>query len=316
MISKLIAYDSTRELAINKLVKALRNYHVVGMPTNISFVEKCADHPAFREGGVTTGFLDIYADDVKVVLDQDRDMNVARGVAAFAKFLEDENRVEGKGGVGAEEEGHSNWSTKQGSWVLGADVVRPVNFDLEGADEGDEGVEGVDSSTATATATATATCHKDGAFTFDFGNNKMMVSGTISKSKKFVVKVNNRNIVGTYFVERGVNGEATVSLWAEPGQFFDGTESFASVKFKGRTLGEGSGMVGNGSVLAPMPGKITNFAVAEGEEVEEGAVVMTLEAMKMEHPIVAPKAGIVRNVGGVVGDLVSDGNLLFVVEDE
>jgi len=38
--------------------------------------------------------------------------------------------------------------------------------------------------------------------------------------------------------------------------------------------------------------------------------------MKMEHPIVAPKAGIVRNVGGVVGDLVSDGNLLFVVEDE
>ena len=65
MISKLIAYDTTRSKAIDKLIKALRNYHVVGMPTNIAFVEKCADHAAFREGGVTTGFLDIYADDVR-----------------------------------------------------------------------------------------------------------------------------------------------------------------------------------------------------------------------------------------------------------
>ena len=44
-----------------------------------------------------------------------------------------------------------------------------------------------------------------------------------------------------------------------------------------------------GSLLAPMPGKVVKVAVEAGAAVEEGDLLMTIEAMKMEHAIRAPR---------------------------
>ena len=60
---------------------------------------------------------------------------------------------------------------------------------------------------------------------------------------------------------------------------------------------------------APMPGTVVAVHVAEGDEVEAGAPLVTIEAMKMEHPAVAPHAGIVR-LSARVGDLVSRDQVL------
>ena len=58
MIAKLIVAAEDRPAALKKMLAALRQYHIVGLPTNIDFVQACCAHPAFEKGGVDTGFID------------------------------------------------------------------------------------------------------------------------------------------------------------------------------------------------------------------------------------------------------------------
>ena len=50
-------------------------------------------------------------------------------------------------------------------------------------------------------------------------------------------------------------------------------------------------------------------------QVEAGAPLLVLEAMKMEHPVTAPRAGVIQGLTVSVGGQVSDGQLLMWVED-
>jgi 3-methylcrotonyl-CoA carboxylase alpha subunit len=63
-----------------------------------------------------------------------------------------------------------------------------------------------------------------------------------------------------------------------------------------------------------MPGKVTKVAVEAGAEVDAGATLMVLEAMKMEHTIVAPAQGRVAEVRYGAGDQVEEGTELLVFE--
>ena len=67
---------------------------------------------------------------------------------------------------------------------------------------------------------------------------------------------------------------------------------------------------GSGTVTAPMPGKITSVSVAQGDRVEARALLVVLEAMKMEHRIEAPLAGMVSDVLVEPGQLVAAGATL------
>jgi len=62
--------------------------------------------------------------------------------------------------------------------------------------------------------------------------------------------------------------------------------------------------------IAPLPGTVIAVNVSPGDHVEEGAVMMIVEAMKMEHRIVAPAAGTVGATRFAVGDRVEAGDLL------
>jgi acetyl/propionyl-CoA carboxylase alpha subunit len=62
-----------------------------------------------------------------------------------------------------------------------------------------------------------------------------------------------------------------------------------------------------GMLAAPMPGTIIDVAVAVGQQVRAGDVLLTLEAMKMELPIRAPRDGIVSAVRCAPGELVQPG---------
>jgi acetyl/propionyl-CoA carboxylase alpha subunit len=68
-----------------------------------------------------------------------------------------------------------------------------------------------------------------------------------------------------------------------------------------------------GSLHAPLPGAVRRVSVAAGDAVEEGDVLMVLEAMKMEHAIRAPLDGIVSSVLVADGDQVQGGAILAVV---
>ncbi|MBI1748455.1 MAG: acetyl-CoA carboxylase biotin carboxylase subunit [Acidobacteria bacterium] len=71
-----------------------------------------------------------------------------------------------------------------------------------------------------------------------------------------------------------------------------------------------------GGCHAPMPGKILSVRVAPGEHVRKGTGLVVLEAMKMEHEVLAPHAGKVREVPAQVGQQVEAGAVLVVIEEE
>ena len=67
------------------------------------------------------------------------------------------------------------------------------------------------------------------------------------------------------------------------------------------------------SLTAPMPGTVVKVLVEEGQEVEEGQLLLVLEAMKMEQPVSAPHAGVVRSLPFDEGSLVPGGAILAEV---
>jgi acetyl-CoA/propionyl-CoA carboxylase biotin carboxyl carrier protein len=66
---------------------------------------------------------------------------------------------------------------------------------------------------------------------------------------------------------------------------------------------------GNAELASPMPGAVVAVSVEDGADVAAGAVVVTVEAMKMEHPLTAPVDGVVKLLVAV-GDQVKVGQLL------
>ena len=68
-------------------------------------------------------------------------------------------------------------------------------------------------------------------------------------------------------------------------------------------------------LTAPMQGTIVRVAVAEGDQVGEGDLIVVLEAMKMEQPIAAHRAGTVRNLRAEPGASVASGAVLCTIAD-
>jgi len=72
---------------------------------------------------------------------------------------------------------------------------------------------------------------------------------------------------------------------------------------------------GPGTIVAPMPGKILEIKITNGDAVTKGQALLVMEAMKMEQTISAPKDGIVAGLTLSAGDQVSDHAVLLSVID-
>jgi 3-methylcrotonyl-CoA carboxylase alpha subunit len=109
-----------------------------------------------------------------------------------------------------------------------------------------------------------------------------------------------------------------------------GEEAPASIRLHGETVVFENGLAyafadeaavtgasqaqGDGQIRSPMPGKIVQAPVAEGETVTKGQVLVVLEAMKMEHALTAPTDGVLAELKVKLGDQVSEGVVLARLE--
>ncbi|MFF5226125.1 acetyl/propionyl/methylcrotonyl-CoA carboxylase subunit alpha [Dactylosporangium sp. NPDC000521] len=75
-----------------------------------------------------------------------------------------------------------------------------------------------------------------------------------------------------------------------------------------------TGAAGGDALTSPMQGTIVKIAVAEGDTVAEGDLIVVLEAMKMEQPLNAHKAGVVTDLSATVGEVVSAGAVIATLK--
>jgi biotin carboxyl carrier protein len=71
-----------------------------------------------------------------------------------------------------------------------------------------------------------------------------------------------------------------------------------------------TGTAEQGSLLTPLPGTVVAVHVAPGQAVTRGAPLVTVEAMKMEHTLTAPSAGVISRIAFGVGERVAAGAVL------
>lgn len=74
-----------------------------------------------------------------------------------------------------------------------------------------------------------------------------------------------------------------------------------------------AGLAAGEPVKSPMPGNILKICVSQGQQVNEGDVLIVLEAMKMENEIVATRAGTVAQIAVSKGAVVETGTVLAVI---
>ncbi|MDT4898069.1 MAG: hypothetical protein QOH25_3146 [Acidobacteriota bacterium] len=97
-----------------------------------------------------------------------------------------------------------------------------------------------------------------------------------------------------------------------------GTRAYAVTLTDPKRLrgGQSAGVPLDGAarIVAPMPGKVVRVLVEAGAEIEAGAGLVVVEAMKMQNELKSPKAGKVTSINVTTGATVNAGDVLAVVE--
>ncbi|MEU0985468.1 biotin carboxylase N-terminal domain-containing protein [Streptomyces sp. NPDC005953] len=106
-----------------------------------------------------------------------------------------------------------------------------------------------------------------------------------------------------------------VSLPASLGMTLARTGLAAGARPKRRAAKKSSSAASGDTLASPMQGTIVKVAVEEGQEVNEGDLIVVLEAMKMEQPLNAHRAGTVKGLSAVVGASISSGAVICEIKD-
>ncbi|MCA1222170.1 acetyl/propionyl/methylcrotonyl-CoA carboxylase subunit alpha [Streptomyces sp. 8L] len=106
-----------------------------------------------------------------------------------------------------------------------------------------------------------------------------------------------------------------VSLPSSLGMSLARTGLAAGAKPKRRATKKSSSAVSGDTLASPMQGTIVKVAVEEGQEVQEGELIVVLEAMKMEQPLNAHRSGTVKGLVASVGGSVTSGATICEIKD-
>ncbi|MFC5149935.1 acetyl-CoA carboxylase biotin carboxyl carrier protein subunit, partial [Streptomyces aureoversilis] len=106
-----------------------------------------------------------------------------------------------------------------------------------------------------------------------------------------------------------------VSLPSSLGATITRTAASGGAKPKRRAAKKASSAASGDALTSPMQGTIVKVAVEDGQEVAEGDLIVVLEAMKMEQPLNAHRAGTVKDLAAEIGASVSSGAVICEIKD-
>jgi 3-methylcrotonyl-CoA carboxylase alpha subunit len=282
MIAKLVVWDETRALALGQLRKALAAMQVAGPKNNVDFLRRVAEHAAFSAADLDTGFIERHE---KLLIPAPKLPPVeVLGIAVLYLILQRNKAANER--RNNKFDPFSPWGAMD-SWRLGGPSVESFSFEAAG---NKIEVEAKLKSSETGVA-----------FSLFDGDNEHTVGGAASSDGTIVARVD--NLTASAFATQNAK-ELTIIT---PQQTFilslPETDVFAI-----------SGERANGSIAAPMPGKVMSIAAEVGATVKRGDPLLVLEAMKMEHTLEAEADGKILLVNAAAGAQVGEGDILVEIE--
>jgi propionyl-CoA carboxylase alpha chain len=264
MIAKLITWAPTREAAIDRQIEALDSFLIEGIGHNVDFLSALMQHPRFREGRLTTGFIaEEYPEGFG-------------GAPAGERLIEDLAAIAAM--VGMETDGRACAVSGQ----LGAPVLPPEDRVVRLADRSFsirfDGFEG-------------------GLLAYlDEGEGREMIGRWEPGQRLFKGMIDGRSRI-VQVARRGRQWRLTTRGASHVAEVLP-----AHVAELSRYMIEKVPPDLSRFLLCPMPGLLTALHVGEGERVEAGQPLAVVEAMKMENILRAEKAGVVKKVSAKPGD--------------
>jgi len=280
MVAKLIVWDTDRTGALRRLKNALEDFQVVGVTTNIGFLGRIAAHPAFAAGDFDTGFIERHRSELFPETAPASDRILA--LACLDVLLR--RAAEASSSAAASTDPYSPWHFT-GGWRLNCDNHYNLYF-LDGE------------------TPVTVTVHyRQSGFELELPGGEMLVRGQFNADGNILADLGGTRIMATV-VRHGVDLTIMARGCSHTLMIYD--------PFAPDTEEAGVG----GGLTAPMPGKVVAVLVEVGAQVEKGAPLMILEAMKMEHTINSPREGVIAQINYGIGALVDDGAELLSLSIE
>ena len=277
MIAKLITWGADRDEAIRRMQGALAETEVVGVKTNIGFLQQLVRHQAFIDGETDTGFIARHRAKLLPV-------EQLADEALIAAALRELAREETSAGAG-----HGVWGSKAG-WWLNRGATRSLEFHSAHDD-------------------VAITVHVDNVGS-DRGRQLRIADRQYQLSQSSVQGDAVR------FTADGVAYAATVLAAGDEFAVLL-AHSRHRLRLVDPFHFEATDNSNDGRLTAMMPGRVVKVMAAVGDKVKKGQALIIMEAMKMEHTIVSPREGVVERAAFAVGDMVPADAVLFAfVEDD
>ncbi len=278
MISKLICWDEQRPLAIRRINRALEDYRIVGVTHNLNFLANVLDSRPFIAGDLSTRFLTEHA----ALLVGTNGLSPVRFQALAALFLLECQQRRARQRDSATSDPHSPWSALP-SWRLNGPARSTVRL-LD--HEGHEILIG-------------AVCEGAGRYRLDVAEREIQATAHL-QGRRLFAELDGHSLKST----------VTASENAVTVHFRQHVHTFA-LPVPAHAAEEERG---GGRLTAPINGIVVGVHCREGDEVQRGATLMVIEAMKMQYSICAPDGGTVKELLYAVGDQVLEGQPLLVLE--
>ena len=277
MIAKLCTWAPDRAAAIDAMALALDDFEVEGIGHNLPFLAAVMQQERFRAGRLTTAYIaEEFPDGFSGVEPSDEQARTLAAIAAFANLREQKRAVLISGVL-------ANHPRSVGSdWVV----------TLDGR------------------AFSVSVCEEGGATLVSFGEGD-------------AVKVRSDWLPGRPHAHFEVDGEmAGVKLNANGSGYrlrWRGIDIVAKVRSRrvaelARLMPEKEPPDTSKMLLCPMPGVVTSILVGEGDTVEAGQSLATVEAMKMENVLRAERRAVVKRVVATAGASLAVDELIMEFE--
>ena len=285
MIAKLVVWGEDRASALRRLSRSLASYQVVGVTTNVAFLQRVVAHPAFANARLDTGLIARHQAELLAAPAAPSPQVLA--VAAIGEFLRLEDEAAKR--AQASQDRFSPWHALDPWWLNSAGHVISLTYLALG-------VTHVVRLRTLGGAFLVSVAGPTGAAEID-----LAASATRSGGDGLAITLDGVRL-----------GASVVPLGDQRYVFVDGQlHRFTLVDPLAHAADDEHR---GGHLTAPMSGTIVAVLVKAGDAVTKGAPLLILEAMKMEHTVMAPAAGTVSAVHYRQGDQVSEGVDLIDVE--